>query len=465
MNRQYRSHLLAELAAALAMMALLQTPAQAQDSHYWSDQWGTRANLLGGVVIGSVGDLSSTYYNPGFLSLGAQTSFILATKVYEYSSLQLPAVDPDQVELGTSRLNTSPDFIAGEFTFGFLGDERFAYSLLTRESANLELKGRLVQPAPNASGPTSTLSSGEILERQSATEVWGGITYSRALSERIGVGATLYGAYRTQRRRNVFDVAETDSTLSTVVVSGTRDGNYWNGRVLMKLGFAWETDKLTLGLNFTTPSLSLFGSGEYFEQTATNGTSDGIPPDNSSYQSAVYEEGLDAEYKTSWAMGVGCSYRFGSVRIHLSGEYYDDVDLHTVMQISPWYPQSGGELQSRTVYQDLDSVFNYGVGVEVPLSDSWHSYGSFITDHSAALPRSETQDNLSLTAWDVYQVSAGAEIKFSKGSATVGLSYAFANDQVTLGDDSSMADGPDVRQEVKVHYRRIKLLLGFSIHF
>ena len=39
--------------------------ARPQDSHYWTNQYGTRATLLGGAVIGSVLDLSGTYYNPG----------------------------------------------------------------------------------------------------------------------------------------------------------------------------------------------------------------------------------------------------------------------------------------------------------------------------------------------------------------------------------------------------------------
>ena len=31
----------------------------AQDSHYWTNQYGTDAQLLGGLVVGSVNDLSS----------------------------------------------------------------------------------------------------------------------------------------------------------------------------------------------------------------------------------------------------------------------------------------------------------------------------------------------------------------------------------------------------------------------
>ena len=46
------------LAAVVSLAALSATPAFAQDSNYWSTAYGTRARLLGGVVIGSPGDIS-----------------------------------------------------------------------------------------------------------------------------------------------------------------------------------------------------------------------------------------------------------------------------------------------------------------------------------------------------------------------------------------------------------------------
>ena len=45
--------------------ALVAAPAAAQDAHYWSQQYGTRSELLSGAVVGSPQDLSTTFYNPG----------------------------------------------------------------------------------------------------------------------------------------------------------------------------------------------------------------------------------------------------------------------------------------------------------------------------------------------------------------------------------------------------------------
>ena len=58
--------------------------AKAQDANYWTHQYGSRSTLLGGAVIGSVLDLSATYYNPGALSLIDEPDVLLAAKVFEY---------------------------------------------------------------------------------------------------------------------------------------------------------------------------------------------------------------------------------------------------------------------------------------------------------------------------------------------------------------------------------------------
>jgi hypothetical protein len=54
----------------------------AQDTHYWTDQFGTSAELLGGIVVGSVRDLSSTYYNPGAIALSRDENLILNTSAF-----------------------------------------------------------------------------------------------------------------------------------------------------------------------------------------------------------------------------------------------------------------------------------------------------------------------------------------------------------------------------------------------
>jgi hypothetical protein len=80
--------------------------AEAQDAHYWSNQYGTRSVLLGGTVIGTVSDLSSIFYNPGALALAEDPELILAAKVYQYTNVSISGAGEAGLEL------TSPKFDA-----------------------------------------------------------------------------------------------------------------------------------------------------------------------------------------------------------------------------------------------------------------------------------------------------------------------------------------------------------------
>lgn len=78
------------IALLLLMPVVFAASARAQDANYWSTAFGTRAQLLGGVVTGSPGDISSVYYNPGALALSKSSELLLAGSAYQY---QRVAVD------------------------------------------------------------------------------------------------------------------------------------------------------------------------------------------------------------------------------------------------------------------------------------------------------------------------------------------------------------------------------------
>ena len=58
------------------LFIILSTQLFTQENNYWNIQYGTRSTLLGGAVIGSVSDLSATFYNPGAIALFPDVKFI-----------------------------------------------------------------------------------------------------------------------------------------------------------------------------------------------------------------------------------------------------------------------------------------------------------------------------------------------------------------------------------------------------
>ena len=68
---------------AAAALVTLAPPAGAQDAHYWTLQYGPRSSLLGGAVIGSVDDVSGTFYNPGAVARATDLAFAVSADVFE----------------------------------------------------------------------------------------------------------------------------------------------------------------------------------------------------------------------------------------------------------------------------------------------------------------------------------------------------------------------------------------------
>ena len=66
------------IAAAAVIVAVFVQPLHAPDAHYWTVKYGPRATLLGGAVIGSVNDVSASFYNPGGLAMADSLGFAIS---------------------------------------------------------------------------------------------------------------------------------------------------------------------------------------------------------------------------------------------------------------------------------------------------------------------------------------------------------------------------------------------------
>jgi hypothetical protein len=121
--------------------------APAQDTHYWSIQYGPVAQLVGGQVIGGVPDLSATFYNPGALALRNESTYLLSTESVQWETLTTQS-DPSLQVLDTSSSNfgTAPSLLAGALP-NWLGENtKLAWSFLTRQQLDVRLGQRVTDP-------------------------------------------------------------------------------------------------------------------------------------------------------------------------------------------------------------------------------------------------------------------------------------------------------------------------------
>ena len=126
----------------------------------------------------------------------------------------------------------------------WLGDKtRLAFSILTRQEAVQLTNQRFVGNEPVGGGRFGL----ETLSDQRMRETWGGLTLSRRIGDRWGLGATLYGVYRGQRTRFEQNLQLAYPGGDGVAALVVNDFDYGHWRVLGKVGLAWEGDAFRLG--------------------------------------------------------------------------------------------------------------------------------------------------------------------------------------------------------------------------
>jgi hypothetical protein len=440
--------------AGLALV-LLAGAAGAQDSNYWSIQYGPVAHLLGGQVIAGSRDLSATFYNPGALALAEGGTFLLSAESVQREWLSAtPVGGAGLFDISTSRFGAAPSLVAGNLPRWLGKRSRLAWSLLTRQKLDLRLGQRLVDPL----GPPVARSTAEMLFDQRVYESWGGLTCSRALTDSMGLGFTWYVAYRGQRTRSELSVQALGSDTSALSALGVDDIDYGHIRTLAKLGWEWSGRDLELGLTVTTPGLGVLTThakaGHTRSVSGVDADGDGRPEPPILQAQAAYD--LTADYRTSWAIGGGLAWSHGPTRIYVSSEWFAPVAPFAVLEIP-----ARDELPALSVDQELRGVLNAGVGAEHRFGSGVAVYGAFHTDFSAA-PH-DLSRSVALSDWDLYHLSAGAAFGIGSNRFTLGTSWAFGRRERPVDSPLPPEDAPGVGLDttLDIRYTKVVFLLGF----
>lgn len=440
------------------------TPLSGQDANYWTHQYGTRATLLGGAVIGSVLDLSGTYYNPGGLGLIEKPDIFETSKVFLYPRVVLKGFGEEERDFSTSSLGMAPSLVAGTLTSKGGGKHWIGFSFLTRHYVSTGLAGTFVSsgnvlPEPGLESITSDLRLNINL-----SESWAGLTWAYKIKKTIGIGISPYIVVRSHHANNqtLAEALTADSNLYFLL--NGREYRYLNFRVLCKIGAAFDLGRISLGLTLTTPSIKIYGKGNIGINTTAIGFDLNGDGEKDQIMAADFQENLDADYKTPVSLGLGLTYKLEKIRLYGSAEWFAGMGKYDVMRGEDFTIQSTGETKPVSVTHELDSVINFGIGIEYTFNPKFKTYASFTTDFSAMSP--DTDTNLTASTWNIYHIMAGSDFTLAGLSLTLGIGYAYGNKMTNrLPGESAVEASPFLKQMLsglEYKYSSIKLLFGFA---
>jgi hypothetical protein len=274
--------------------------------------------------------------------------------------------------------------------------------------------------------------------------------YSRRISDNVGIGFTLLGAYRDQTKVRYESYAAFDTTYQRSATTDIFiDVDYWAVRLSGKFGISAEWEKLKLGATITTPGIPLklasgatdgasFSSNNVFVliESVTNQI---IPVD---ILASDRQEGLSSSYKSPLSISAGIEYAISeNSMVHFAGEWFAPLSTYVVMQ-----PESDNFIRNNPVeirpidsaellrvYDAVKSIFNFGVAFEHKLSDKFTGYAAFRTDFSNADFDAIDGLFIGITDINIYHF-------------TIGTSYTTEDTFLSLGFEYSRGQNSEFKQ-------------------
>ena len=435
---------------------------RAQDAQVWGHAYGLRAQLLGGVTVGSVLDLSSNFYNPGATALTSESNLVLGGASVIWSRLEVDTED-DRKNVSSDRVTSVPNIFALKLQDSLRHGRALSFAYLTRFDVKYELRAVAAEGAVDTAGAAL---AGETLLLRKLGETWVGVGWSRAYG-RFGVGANLFAAHRTETIRGDF-VAQSARADTVRSLTTTSDARFYHTRVLAKVGAVYQDERRSAGIAVTLPGFKVLGSGKTFANAAAVNVDfdgDGLPDDL--LASSVAED-LAVTYRAPWSVAAGGSYDFRPIRVHAAAEWVSGVAEYAVMKPESLDVLSGSTSIPLSYRRASRTVLNFGLGIEWRLGDRTGLFAAARTDYSTLTQVSGSLVN-SISSWDIGHVGAGAAFRIATLDLTAGVEYGFGagplfdvNRLPTQDDQTAsalLAQSPDIR------YRALSGVIGFGLPF
>lgn len=378
----------------------------AQDSHYWTNQYGTQSWLLGGAVVGSTTDLSSTYYNPGSLAFYPDTSAVQSAITLNWTRSTVTTTDYD-FRLRSGNAEPLPTLVAINLPIQLFGSRSLVVSYLKRTDVSLDLDGTTTSRLPDASAFTV---SGTIV--RDLNDSWFGLTWSRTLDHVHAIGVTTYISTVS---------SEYSSQITSASIDNGRIGSsslteyeaYGTARLLAKLGYYYDGRPLSIGVTITTPALHLLttrGETRVSQFLHINDTMSTLYGDR--------QRGLDAEYRTPLSVAVGATWRGSSTSVYVTAEWFSGLNAYRPMVPAPFRSIIPDTMYTYGEVINRYAIINVAIGMKTKITERTSFYLSLIRDGSY-LRAAETESN-AIVNYDLYHGTVGWNFAIDPLTVTVG---------------------------------------------
>lgn len=382
--------------------------------NYWNLNYGTKAQLLNGAVVGGVDDNSALLYNPAAIGTDTVGGFSLSLFSPNYSIINTNSSQINNLQI--TDFDLLPNIAIVDFPFFQNSKIKSSLGLFSRRDFDIGFATQFdinYTPSQNFAGTTNF--------EDSVSEDYLAFGLSYKVSENFQFGFTQGITLRSQNQSSLINGRASNFT------SNINDQLNYNSfkefsasfpSLNSKFGFLWHQKKYSFGLTVTTPSyFNLFESGSYqiIEPQFIDGAFVDVVQETAS--------GLGSNFKYPWSFGVGGVLKFeNGSKLYGSTEFFTAIQPYSILE----NPES--EISLRLI-DGSNQVLNGSLGFESEISESFTLLCGVRTDrHSVRdFELSENGDRGQFRfSWNIYHLTAGGLFSVNSFRFSAGLGYAYA---------------------------------------
>ncbi|TRZ45741.1 hypothetical protein [Robertkochia solimangrovi] len=453
-----------------------------QDTHYWSQQFGTRTALMSGAVIGGANDNTMIWYNPGGLGFLENASISINANAYRLENIKIYNALGDRGDFKSKNLGSVPLLVGGminlknsEWKLGYtiVVPMDFKFKGIARVDGNFNVIDDAISPGNEELVGESALSN-------KVNEVVGGIGIGRKIGDNLSVGLTNLITVRSHTYNRSYSAYIFQNNAEESFIGGNllQNVDYYNIRYSMKLGLIYRMEPWSFGITLTTPSLNIGGQGT----TAANVAAKNVLFEDGERKSGVATDRqaeLKTKYKSPASLAVGVNYDSGKHAFGIAAQYFSSIDIYDIMEVTPGTFVRPADLapdissdEFLNVRSAATSVLNVALGYEYTVDESL----SFMIGGRSDMSYFDNDLNdgngirTTISSWDLYHFSLGATFTRTNSSLSLGILYSTGTtgDYEQSGNLSNPTEGDLLKGATTItqaDYNSFGFLLGYTFYF
>ncbi|MCP9200504.1 hypothetical protein MKO06_11325 [Gramella sp. GC03-9] len=452
----------------------------AQDSHYWSQQFGTRSALLSGAVLGGANDNSMIFYNPGALGYLENSSISINASAYSIGNIRVENALGQQADFESVQIGSVPLLAGGMIR---TGDEKWkiGYGIITPVDFSFKGIARLdnsYEVIDDTESPGLEELVAEAAVTTKTSEIMLALGVGRQLNDKWSIGLSNLFSVRSHSYQRNFStyVFMNDENRTLVGANQNQNVEYYNVRYAAKLGLVYRSGEWSTGLTLTSPSINFFGNGTLANNIAVRNLKL-VDDDRISGVATARQAELKSTFKSPFSVALGTNYTKGRSYAGIVVQYFNSIDPYEVMEPMPGTfvrpAELAPELQSDRFLRNragAESVLNVAIGYEHQLNESLALLASARNDISYFDESLNDGPGIksTISSWDIYHFTAGVNLDHRQSSISLGLLYSTGNtgryEQPGNIDPSNinLVEGSTTITEAR--YGNFGLLLGYTLN-